>query len=46
MEKDMRQIEELAGAGIATAELESKIQKLETVISRIVEQMNKTLLYQ
>lgn len=46
MEKDMRQIEELAGDGAAGPELEQKIERLEKVTSQIVLQMTSNYLYQ
>lgn len=46
MEKDMRQIEELAGEGAAGIELEQKIEKLDKITSQIVTQMTRNYLYQ
>lgn len=43
LERDMRQIEELAGEGHAGEELEQKIDKLDNIVQQIVAQMNQTL---
>ena len=45
IEKDIQQIEALAKAGFATPELESKIAKVEYVVSGVVEKMKTDYLY-